>query len=87
MAHVAVVDFRTLANGSYKYMAGKRRGYWRVLIVKNANGHRTLCSTNVVGVHFKSRPGIDGVTPRSAYYIGDCEDYCESLAAEYNAGL
>lgn len=87
MANVAVVHFRTMPNGAFRYMRGKQRGYYRVLIVKNANGSMNVTSKNVVGVHFNSREGITGVTEKSRYFIGDCEDYCEALADEYNAGL
>lgn len=87
MANVAVVHFRTVPNGAYRYMKGLRRGFWRVLIVKDAKGAMHLNSPNVVGVHWEGREGIDGVTERSRYAIEDTRRHAIRIAAEFNQGL
>ena len=81
---VAVVNFRTTAHGSFKYMRGLRRGYWRLLIVHDAAGPTAVHSHNVVRVVSQGRPGILGVTEKSAYYIEGDRERLEQMAAEIN---
>ncbi len=81
----AIVNFRTMANGSYRYMAGKRRGYWRTLLVRDINGPTCVHSRNVVSVLYKSPQGIDGVTERSAYCLDGYRDHAEGVAMRANA--
>jgi len=67
---VAIVNFRTIPNGTFSYLRnGQRRGFWRVLVVKDVNGPLIKTSRNVVAVPFESHAGIDGVTARSAYCL------------------
>lgn len=87
MSNIAIVNFRTMANGSYRYMRGKRRGYWRVLIVKNINGPTTLSSHNVIGEHWVGREGIDGVSDRSNYCLNSSYDRAIQVADEFNASI
>lgn len=82
----AVVDFRTLANGAYKFMAGKRRGYWRVLIVRDEAGPMRINSHNVVRVAYEGPEGIVGVTARSKYDISSTRAHAEALAEQLNCG-
>ena len=80
----AVVDFRTFPNGAYRWMSGMRRGYWRVLELRDANGSRNIDSHNVISVLYAGHPGIDGVTARSKYHIGASLCACQRIAADYN---
>jgi hypothetical protein len=80
----AIVNFRTMANGSYKYMAGKRRGYWRTLLVRDLTGPTCIHSRNVVSVLYSSPAGIDGVTERSAYCIDAYREHAENVAMRAN---
>lgn len=81
----AVVDFRTLANGSYKYMSGgKRRGYWRVLELRDVNGSRQVHSHNVIAVLYSGATGIDGVTERSAYCIIASRNEANDITERFN---
>ena len=80
----AIVNFRTLPNGSFKYMRGLRRGYWRLLVVRDATGPTAVHSHNVVRVVSEGRPGILGVTEKSAYYIEGDRERFEYRAAELN---
>ena len=82
---VAIVNFRTLANGSYKYMRGLRRGYWRLLIVRDAAGPTAVHSHNVVRIAAEGAEGILGVTEKSAYYIDGDRERLEQMAARINA--
>lgn len=82
----AIVNFRTLPNGSYKWMNGKRRGYWRVLIVRDETGCLRARSKNVTQILYEGRHGIENVTRRSAYYIGDTLEYAADIANRYNSG-
>lgn len=68
---VEIRNFRTLPNGTYRWMRGLRRGYWRTLRVWDPAGPLTVNSHNVVSQRRESPNGILGVTPRSAYYIGE----------------
>lgn len=78
-----IVNFRTLPNGAYKWMrGGMRRGYWRVLAVP-AGKAPTLSSRGVYEV-MRTTDGIDGVTPRSRYYIGGQMRACKRTAARLN---
>lgn len=82
----AVVNFRTMQNGSYKYIRrGQCRGYWRVLVVKNPAGPLKIGTHNVVKVLYQGHPGILGVTEKSAYYLGGDLAQCERVAEEWNA--
>lgn len=82
---IAITNFRTMANGSYRYMAGKRRGYWRVLVVRDVNGPTMVTSKNVVRVAYEGPNGIDGVTERSAYYLGSSAAHASDIADRLNA--
>lgn len=81
----AIVDFRTLANGSYKYMRGLRRGYVRVIVVRDEKGSMSCASNNVQGVLVEFSPGIDGVTERSRYYLGGDYARAQEIADAWNA--
>jgi len=81
----AVVHFRTMANGSYQWMRGLRRGYWRVLEVHDVTGSTHLGSHNVIRELWASREGIDGVGPRSRYSLGWAEDKAHAIADTHNA--
>lgn len=83
---VAVVDFRTLPNGSYKFMkSGMRRGYWRVLELRDEHGSRNIDSHNVISVLYSGPNGIDGVTSRSVYCIDRSEREARAIAERFNA--
>ena len=82
---IAIVNFRTLANGSYRYMAGKRRGYWRVLLVRDVNGPTCIHAHNVVSKIYEGPAGIDGVTERSSYCIQGSAAEARRIACEHNA--
>lgn len=83
---VYIANFRTLANGSYKWIKpGQRRGYWRLLEVIDPAGSINCRSHNVIRVVAQGRPGIDGVTDRSTYWI-DCDrKRFEARASQRNA--
>lgn len=81
----AVVHFRTMCNGAYRFMAGKRRGWYRVLVVKDRKGSYNITSRNVIDQLYCGPRGILGVTEKSAYYLGDSHVTAEKIAAEYNA--
>lgn len=82
---IAIVNFRTLANGSYKWIKrGQRRGYWRVLMVRDVAGSTMVTSRNVLSVAYISREGIDGVTERSAYCLDGARQTAEALADKMN---
>ena len=78
----AIVNFRSLPNGAFRYMKGLRRGYYRVLIVKDENGSKHYNSHNVVKVLREFGEGLLGTTERSAYYIDDSA--AEALADWWN---
>ena len=41
----AIVDFRTMARGAYKWIKiGQNRGYWRVLVMRDPAGSRRVCT-------------------------------------------
>jgi len=79
----AIVNFRTEANGSFRFMRGLTRGYWRMLVVKDPEGSTSVSSNNVVSQSV-THSGLRGVTKRSAYWIGDNLAHCEDLADAYN---
>jgi hypothetical protein len=82
---IAVVNFRTIANGSYSWIKkGQRRGYWRVLVLKDINGSTSRSSRNVVEVLYAGPEGIDGVTSRSAYCIDDSRTEAHQVAMQWN---
>lgn len=81
----AVVHFRTEKNGAFKWIGkGHRRGHWRVLLVQNPNGCLAKTSRNVLGIAYAGNIGIDGVTPRSVYYIGEQYDRAVEMADYIN---
>lgn len=80
----AIVHFRTLANGTFKYMAGLRRGYYRVIIVRDENGSTHANSHNVISIPMECSPGILGVTERSRYYLGGDLERCQEYARTWN---
>ena len=85
--YTAVVHFRTLPNGSFEYMRGLRRGYWRVLVVKDPMGCLSVSSHNVVEVLWTGESGIQGVGPRSRYYIRPSYDSACRVAEHYNSQI
>ena len=54
---IAIVNFRTLANGSYRYMAVKRRCYWRVLLVRDVNQDSAAEARRIACEHNAERLG------------------------------
>jgi hypothetical protein len=83
----AVVHFRTIPNGSYKYMSGLTRGFWRVLLVHNPKGSLAINSSNVLASLYESPVGINGVTEKSKYYIGNYYIYARNIADRVNGLL
>lgn len=83
----AIVHFRTMRNGSFKYLKGARRGYWRTLVVKDPNGCKSVRSSNVLGVLYSGPEGLSGVTERSAYFIGRSMEAAKAAAEEFNARM
>lgn len=82
---IAIVNFRTMANGGYKWIKrGQRRGYWRVLIVADPAGCLRVNCHNVLSVPYEGPAGIDGMTPRSAYCIDGSAREAKELAACLN---
>ena len=81
---IAIVNFRTMKNGAFKYMSGMRRGYWRVLVVRELSGSTAVNSRNVVAVLYSGPDGIDGVTDRSAYHIGHSRMRADKVATAWN---
>lgn len=82
---IAVVHFRTEPNGSFRWMRGKKRGYWRVLLVRDVRGSKNRRSKNVIEEVYRGRSGIRGVTERSSYWIGDDRTRAHQLAEKLNA--
>ena len=81
----AIVDFRTMVHGAYKWIkSGQNRGYWRVLIVRDPAGSHRANSHNVEGVIYKGPEGINGVTERSAYFIGQSMVHAQYIADKFN---
>lgn len=81
---VAVVDFRTLPNGAYKYMSGRVRGYWRVLELREVDGPRNINSHNVISVLYSGPTGINGVTSRSRYCLDSSHAKALGVASKWN---
>ena len=82
----AIVHFRVMAHGGYRWIKrGQSRGYWRVLVVRDPNGRLAINARNVIDVLYIGRAGIDGVTQRSQYYIGDSRNHARQVAADWNA--
>ena len=83
---IAIVNFRTLPNGSYKWVKrGQRRGYWRVLIVTDPTGPTNVNARNVEAVIWQSDEGIDGMTERSAYCLDTAYAAAKTIARRWNA--
>lgn len=80
----AIVNFRTLAKGSYRWMRGLTRGYYRILLVRDLNGSTHANSRNVVEIVREGRSGLLGVTERSGYWLGFSRTTLEREAAEIN---
>ncbi len=83
-APVAIVHFRTLQNGSFKFLKGARRGYWRAIVVNDPAGSMNKRSANVVKVLYEGPEGLDGVTPKSGYYIGNSAEVAAAAAKAFN---
>lgn len=84
----AIVDFRTMARGAYKWIkSGQNRGYWRVLVVRDPAGSRRVNSHNVESVIYEGPEGIDGTTERSAYFIGHSMVHAQDIADKFNKGV
>lgn len=81
---IAVTDFRTLPNGSYRYMRDLTRGYWRVLELRDVDGPRNVNSHNVISVIWEGHKGIDGTTERSKYYLGNSYAKAKMFASRFN---
>lgn len=64
-----VLTFRTLPNGSFRWMRGLSRGYWQLLAVPE--GSCPDMRGRGVRLIARSDEGIEGVTPRSGYYLGE----------------
>jgi hypothetical protein len=81
----AVVDFRTVGRGAYKWIKrGQNRGYWRVLLVQDPLGSYRRNSRNVLEVLWIGPEGIDGVTSRSRYDISDSCEEATRIAEQFN---
>ncbi len=87
MSEKAVVHFRVRSNGTYKHLNHKRRGYYRVLVVRDVGGSFNKNSHNVVKILYEGRCGIEGVSKRSRYYLGDEMEKAVFIAQEYNERL
>ena len=81
---VAIVNFRTLPNGSYKWMKNLTRGWWRVSIVHDETGSLSNRSNNVIRTIYDGPDGLHGVTPRLRYYIGDSAAEARIIADKFN---
>jgi len=82
----AIVHFRVMARGGYKWLKpGQSRGYWRVLVVRDVSGCIAVSARNVLDVLYTGPEGIDGVTDRSAYYLGHSRVKALQIAADWNA--
>lgn len=85
MGNTAIVHFRSIANGGYRWIKrSQRRGYWRTLVVKDAEGSINVNAGNVVAVLFKGREGIKGASDKSRYCIDGDRQYAEQVAREFN---
>lgn len=84
ITQTTVVSFRAEPNGAYRWMKGLRRGYYRIQVLASLLGSDKITSKNVVSQE-SGREGIEGVTTRSAYYIGDQREKFEARAAAENA--
>jgi len=85
MSNTAIVHFRSIANGGYRWIKrSQRRGYWRTLVVKDAEGSINVNAGNVVAVLFKGREGIKGASDKSRYCIDGDRQYAEQVAREFN---
>ena len=80
------VVFRTMANGSYKWMLGLRRGYYHLLWVPEGARTNDLRSKGVKLIE-SSPAGLLGVTEKSAYYIEHYRERLENRADELNAAV
>ena len=80
----AIVHFRRLTEGSRYYRPGCRRGWWRVLVVKDRRGSYAITAKNVTAVLYNGPEGLDGVTEKSQYYIGDSHEEATAIARAYN---
>lgn len=86
MSNTAIVHFRTLPNGGYRWIKrGQQRGYWRVLVVKDVNGPIRANSKNVIGEIFRGHEGVLGVSVKSAYCLEGDRQRADQVAAEFNA--
>lgn len=84
---IAIVHFRTERNGSYTHLRpGQQRGYWRTLVVHDPAGSLNRRAHNVHAILFTGTSGINGVTPRSGYYIGHDQRQAQAVADAYNMG-
>ena len=81
----AIAHFVTQQNGRFHYTKGLRVGTWRVSIVADPSGSLRFNARNVLEVPYESFTGLEGVTPRSSYYLGNAEAKARRIAAEYNA--
>ena len=78
-----IVSFRTLPNGSFKYMKGLTRGYYQLLEREPGVKGKDLRYKGVRRIA-KSPEGIDGVSERSSYYIGDNYRWMKAEADRLN---
>ena len=84
---VARVGFRSMPNGGYKWLKpGCRRGWWRVMVYRGEPPTRDdVRAVGFVGA-IDTPSGIDGVTDKSGYYIGDNYLLCTCIADAINDG-
>ena len=74
---IAVVHFRITGP--------KRRGYYRVLVVKKVRAASyDVRSSNVVDVLYNGPEGSDALTEKSAYYLGPSRAVAKRIADDYN---
>ena len=82
---VAILHFRTMQNGAFKFMKGNRRGFWRALVVANPAGSLAINSKNVLDVLYAGPVGIDGVTDKSTYNIESSREVALAAVQRFNA--
>ena len=78
-----VVHFRTIKNGAYKWMNGKKRGYWQLLFVPEGAKTEDLRSKGVRLID-RSPQGIFGVTKNSSYYLDEFAGELKRRAEKMN---
>jgi hypothetical protein len=86
--YIARAHFVTECAGSFQWLRGLKRGYYRVDLIDTTLPHKSdRWSDAAVVITYSYRRGIDGVTERSAYYIDDLGREARAVAARCNALL